>query len=310
MLLSLVAIAGLTVTQPADAGTQPKDPAKAQVQPIDRFSAKAGKLQVRTASNGLPGPNEPVDFDTGPFITQGLSPDGRVIKYYNFDVKSTMPAPIYVLFREGEDQPVKGQLDIVDVIPGDESYNDFWRVQKVRVPKNYMANSLTSLAEIRQAGYPIERTDTLTNYPLVPDKSVARLRGSGESSELHSAWYRGKLVKYFNFAEREISTGGGDAIPVAPIYVTFNINPDQPNGGPASGFKTEPGSKQAHNVAQVIPADAGYSPLWLVSVYDNKDWSMVKNLDTVLNTKILAAGVATVNCPIVYVDRMVRAGGI
>ena len=40
---------------------------------MDRFSEKAAHLQVRTADNKIPGPNEPVDFDTGPFITQGLA---------------------------------------------------------------------------------------------------------------------------------------------------------------------------------------------------------------------------------------------
>jgi len=34
----------------------------------------------------------------------------------------------------------------------------------------------------------------------------------------------------------------------APIYVTFNITPDKPNGGAASGLETEPGSMQTHNV--------------------------------------------------------------
>ena len=51
----------------------------------------------------FPGPNEPVDFDREPFITQGLSPStGKPVRYYNFDVQSTTPAPVYVLYREGE----------------------------------------------------------------------------------------------------------------------------------------------------------------------------------------------------------------
>ena len=41
--------------------------------------------------------DEPVDFDTGPFITQGLSPStGKPVRYYNFDVQGTTPAPVYV----------------------------------------------------------------------------------------------------------------------------------------------------------------------------------------------------------------------
>jgi hypothetical protein len=90
-------------------------------------------------------------------------------------------------------------------------------------------------------------------------------------------------------------------VPVSPIYVTFNVNPAQPNGGPGSGFRTEPNSLQTHNVPATLPGDTGYSPLWLVAVYDNADWASVHDLDTARKAKQLAAGVATVNCPIVFV---------
>ncbi|MCC6302232.1 MAG: hypothetical protein IT489_05465 [Gammaproteobacteria bacterium] len=280
------------------------DPAKAEIVPIDRFSDKAGHLQLRTAANGLPGPNEPVDFDQGPFITQGIAPDGGVVKYYNFDVQSTKPAQIYILVRENDGKPVTGQLHIVDAIPGEPGYNDFRRINRVKVPQDYTANSVTSLDGIRKAGYATEPTDTLVNYPLVPDGSKASHRLGHGDNRLHSAWYRGKIVKYFAFDEKELSSGGTDTVPVSPIYVTFNVNPDQPGGGPGSGFKTEPKSMQTHNVPLTIPSDMGYSPLWLVSVYDNSDWSMVRNLSTVLQAKVLAPAVATVNCPIVHVGSM------
>lgn len=283
----------------------PKDPAKAKVVAVDRFSEKAGHLQLRTATNGLPGPNEPVDFDKGPFITQGITPSGMVVRYYNFDVQSTTPAPIYVLFRDGESAPVKGQLNVVDAIPGEAGYNDFWQIHKVTVPKNYQANTITSVAEIMAAQYPIQKTDKIVNYPVVPDRSVARIRHGGGSNQLQSGWYRGQVVKYFAFDETALSGGGTDTVPVSPIYVTFNVNPDQPNGGPGSGFRMEAGSKQTHNVVQTVPGDAGYSPLWLVNVYDNADWPNVRDLNTVLAAKILAPAVATVNCPIVEIQNKV-----
>ncbi len=34
----------------------------------------------------------------------------NLFAYYNFDVQSTVPAPIYVLFRDGESMPVQGQI--------------------------------------------------------------------------------------------------------------------------------------------------------------------------------------------------------
>ncbi len=50
----------------------PLDPDQAPVAAVDRFSDKAAHLQLRTPETIFPVPNEPVDFDTGPFITQGL----------------------------------------------------------------------------------------------------------------------------------------------------------------------------------------------------------------------------------------------
>ena len=107
------------------------------------------------------------------------------------------------------------------------------------------------------------------------------------------------MAKFFSFDEAPLS---GTSVPLSPIYVTFNVNPDQPNGGPGSGFKTEPNSEQTHNVPATLPGDADYSPLWLVAVYDNADFPSVHDLKTVLKAKVLAAGVATVNCPIVLVE--------
>ena len=83
--------------------------------------------------------------------------------------------------------------------------------------------------------------------------------------------------------------------------MTFNVNPGQPNGGPDSGFRTEHSSPQTHNVPATLPGDTGYSPLWLVAVNDNADWPSVHDLDTARKAKLLAAGAATVNCPIVFV---------
>ena len=274
----------------------PLDPDRASSPVIDRFSAEAGMLQVRDASNGLPGPGETVDFDQPPFITRGLGPLGQSVRYYNFDVQPTEPAPIYVLFRAGENAPVEGQLNIVDAIPGEPGYSDFWRVTRVTVPADYVVNSVTSLEQIRALYLDVEVGDMLVNCPVVPDGSTARLRlGSGEAG-LTRGWYRGQVVHYFGFTEHPLR---GSVVPVAPIYVTFNVNPDQQGGGPASGFRTEEGSAQTHNVVAALPGDDGYSPLWSVNPYDNGDFAAVMDLGSALGANVLAEGVATVNCPVV-----------
>ena len=76
-------------------------------------------------------------------------------------------------------------------------------------------------------------------------------------------------------------------VPVSPIYVTFTINPNLPNSGPASGFKMVAGSEQTHNVIGTIPTDAGYSPLWNVKAYDNEAFGSVSNLITAIAAPLL-----------------------
>ena len=282
---------------------------KAQVDPdtteragIDRFSMEAGHLFVRDSSNGLPSPNEPIDFDQGPFITDGFGPNGELISYYNFDVQPTEPAPIYVLFRGEESMPVAGQLNIVDDVPGDSDYNDFWRVIKVTVPANYVANTVTSLDQITMAAYPVDTTDMIVNCPVVPEGSTAKLRYSQqEDTGLTMGWYKGKVIFYFNFSEKALSVDGQGMVPLSPIYVSFNINPGEDGGGPPSGFKTDT-TGRAHNVAASLPEDEGYSPFWLVNIYDNADFDNVYDLTSAQAANLLTANAANVNCPIVSVE--------
>ncbi|MCB0700074.1 MAG: hypothetical protein H6551_11270 [Chitinophagales bacterium] len=276
-----------------------KDPATAEVVSVDRFSSTAGMLMVRDANNGLPGPNVAINYDQAPFITKGLGPSGQMVEYYNFDVQSTTPAPIYVLFKEGSTTPVDGQLNIINVIPGDAGYNDFWQVVKVAVPADYVANLVTSYSEIVEKGYATSTTDMLVNCPVVPKGSTANKKLGGGANQLTMGWYKGKVVHYFSFEEKKLM---GSTVPVSPIYVTFNINPNMMGGGPASGFVSEMGNMQTHNVVATIPSDASYSPLWLVNVYDNMDFANVGNLSQAQMANILATGVANVNCPIVSIQ--------
>ena len=272
---------------------------------VDRFSSDAAHLFVRNSENNFPGPNEAVDFDNIPaFITKGLGPGGNMIEYYNFDVQSKSPADIWVLFKEGSSTPVDGQLNIVNTIPGDAGYNDFWLVNKVMVPTDYVANTVTSYDQIISKGFNIEPTTMVVNCPIVPKGSTATKRySSSEGNSLIRGWYKNQVVYYFTFGEAEIMTSGG-LVPTSDIYVSFNINPDQPMGGPPSGFKTEDGmaTGQTHNVAETVPGDTGYSPLWDVNIYDNSEFDMIDNLSTASSATILAPDAAIVNCPVVSVQ--------
>ncbi|TMT87435.1 hypothetical protein E2L06_12925 [Haloterrigena sp. H1] len=276
------------------------DPATAPRTRIDRFSDAAGTLMVRSEGNELPGPNEPIDFDQQPFVTEGLGPDGEVVSYYNFDVQPTTPAPIYALFREGEETPVEGQRNIIDVIPGDEGYNDFWHVHEVTVPADYEANTATSVQDLQDSGYEITAIDVLKNCPVVPDGSTASLRYGEGDTGLVEGWYDGQIVSYFLFEETPLTVTDG-SVPVSPIYVTFNENPSEDGGGPPSGFVTESGSDQTHNVVATVPDDDGYSPLWSIHIYDNADFDSVSDLESATAATLLESDAATVNCPVVSV---------
>ena len=151
---------------PGPVGPEPLDPATAPRATIDRFSDAAGNLFARSANPGLPAAGVAIDFDQAPFITQGLGPAGQVVRYYNFDVQPTAPAPIWVFFREGSNTPLPGQLNVIDAIPGDPGYNDFWQVIRVTVPSDYVANTVTSLQGILDAGFTTETTNTVVNCPV------------------------------------------------------------------------------------------------------------------------------------------------
>lgn len=278
------------------------DPAEAPRASIDRFDEAAGTLLVRNDDNSLPGPDEAIDFDQAPFITQGLGPDGEVVQYYNFDVQPTTPAPIYAFFYENGD-PVEEQLNIVDVIPGDDGYNDFWQVNMVTVPEEYVPNTVTSVAGISEAGYDIEPTNTIKNCPIVPEGSTAAQHAGDDHDEapVVQGWYDSQVVEYFLFEEDSFETMDS-SVPRSPIYVSFNTNPGQDGGGPESGFMTETDSMQTHNVVGTLPGDTSYSPLWRVNVYDNADFGDVSDLDSAMDANILDDEAAHVNCPIVSVE--------
>lgn len=303
-LMLFIGVVGCKDSSTNSKEPEPLDPNTAPEVSVDRFSDAAGTLFKRSANPDFPGANEPINFDQIPFITKGLGPNGEVSEYYNFDVMPVDPAPIWVLFREGESEPVDGQLNIIDVLPGEAGYNDFWHVHKVTVPSDYVANTVTSRAQIVSEGYQVDETTMLVNCPVVPNGSTASKRYTAqEETGLIRGWYQDQVVFYFTFSEKAISPLSNGTIPTSPIYVTFNINPGQNGGGPASGFMTEQGSDQTHNVPATLPEDDDYSPLWFVDIYDNQNFDAVSDLITAMNADILAEGAAIVNCPIVSVTQ-------
>lgn len=265
---------------------------------INRFSDDAATLMRRSENPELPEAGEPIDFDRAPFITKGLGPEGQLVEYYNFDVQPRKAAPIYVLFREGEDEPVEGQLNVVDAIPGDAGYSDYWLMTKVTVPKSYEANSITSLREIEDAKLEQTPLGLIVNCPIVPEGSTATKRlSSDESRELTVGWYRDQRIYYFSFFETggPIEADDDGLLRNSPIYVTFNDLDE----GPASGFVTEMGGDQTHNVVSTLPDSPAYSPLWKVNVYASNEFDEVRDRESAMSATIVDPDGPEVNCPIV-----------
>jgi hypothetical protein len=282
-----------------DDGPAAKDPRTAERAPIDRFGA--GATHHRRADDAtLPGPNQAIDYDAR-FRVEALGPAGQRISLYDFDAQPRTPAPIYVLFRDGEDTPVKDQKNLVTVIPGDPGYSDLWQPVRVDVPADYVANTYTSFDELVADGLTLTPMPALVNCPVVPEGSVARTRMPGGYSELTQGWYGGRIIQYFHFGERPSLAPVDGQVPLATMHVAFAINPGEAGGGLASGFATETGSAQTHNVAAAIPADAGYSPLWSLRAYDTAAFATVTDLATATAAPTVALPTTILNAPIVAV---------
>jgi hypothetical protein len=247
---------------------------------IDRFGAGA-QILARTKMKGLPAPNAPIDMERRPFITQGLGPDGKPVRYYNFDVQPRRPALVYRLTRDEQHAPIEGQDMIVDTVPGEAGHSDFLRVVWVTVPAGFVGGSAHSLADL--AGWPAAPSQDVLDCPIVPARTHAR--GAKE----RSLWYRGQGVTCLFFGD-PLTLGSDGLVPVSPIYVTFGTD----------GFQTETGTPQTHNVVFSVPGDLDYSPLWDVHVYDPARFAEVKDANTAAAAPVIKNG-GTVNCPIVDV---------
>jgi hypothetical protein len=281
------------------------DPALADRVFVDRFAPEAATVMVRTEDSGLPGANEPIDFDVPPFITQGLGPDGQRVRYYNFDAQEQKLARLYRIVRESDGAPLEGQLPIVDELPGEAGYNDFRLVFDVAVPDDFPANAISSLADIGELGFSGVDTERVENIPIVPFGSTASQRYGAAPADAVSLWYRGKVASAFRFEDDVLSPPSFDGerfVELSYIFVAFNVNPGEPGGGPPSGFATESDGVQTHNVVQTVPDMERYSPLWMVMPYETDAFDSVSDLETARSAPLVpGVDAPNVNCPVVEV---------
>src|SRR5213592_1175402 len=115
------------------------------------------------------------------------------VSYLDFGPQSNVAVPILAFFQASSPStPVAGQRNIIDTIPSQPGYSDFWRVYKVLA------------------------TNTVVNCPVVnPNATIA-----GSSQTLVSGWYRNRDVFYFDEGTR--SPAEGLVVVAAPIYAFFH----------------------------------------------------------------------------------------
>jgi hypothetical protein len=285
-----------------DGGDEPEplDPDTAPTPVIDRFSGEGAILLDRAEMPALPAAGAPIDFDRAPFLIRGLGPGGERVAYYHLDAHQATPINIYLLHVEGQAEPVPDQLPIVDYIPGDHGYSDFWRVVRVDVPTDYVANTATSSADIFRDGWPFTVTETIVNCPVVPLGSTATRRRGTEGTALHRGWYKDQVFYYFTFEEAPIRVMNSE-VPRGTAYVAFNTNPGQAGGGWPSGFMTESGSDRTHIVVDGIDTGA-YFPLRAVTAYDNAAFASVVDLTTAAAATPIDLEPVFWNAPLVEIE--------
>ena len=244
---------------------------------------------VRGGKKPFPAPGAPINFDQPPFITQSFGPDGNVVRYYNFDVQPDVPATVYRLTHPGPHEAIAGQLDIVDVLPGDPTYSDFFRIAWVEVPETYVVGTAKSYADIARS--PTVLDTKVIDCPVVPKGSTAN-EGDGVAPAIATQlFYRGVTIDCLRFGE-PLAVTSAEKVPTSPIYVTFGTE----------GFKQEGSTPQTHNVVLSVPGDIDYSPLWDVHIYDERAFDRVHDAATAQRARVVKAG-PLVNCPIVTVRK-------
>jgi hypothetical protein len=87
------------------------------------------------------------------------------VRYYNFDIQSPVPAPRFRFTHKGRREAIVGQRDVVDVLPGEPGYSDFWGIVWVEVPDAFEPGSVTAAAQIR--GLHAEASPEAVDCPIV-----------------------------------------------------------------------------------------------------------------------------------------------
>ena len=187
----------------------------------------------------------------------------------------------------------KAGNNMIDILPCEAHYSDFWEVNMVKVPDSTPYSYYKSAADVNKdvasKKITITKPGKLVNCPVVPfnstviDDSPNPTNGNTKPADVFG-WYKGKQIFYYNFGE----------IPSVKTQPIWN-------------FKTADGTMGGHNVIDVIPGDEAYTPFWqktIVTVPDNlKGMDAIKSADGVSMSGYKVDMYSdVVNCPLTYTE--------
>jgi hypothetical protein len=107
---------------------------------------------------------------------------GKEVHYFDFGPSPDFTLPIYAfitgLDSAGNPQFVPGQHNIIGVIPGQGGYSAFWDLHLVKVPADYQANSITSIAQALASGYEMIHPGIVVNCPVIRTDAAPSMGGA------------------------------------------------------------------------------------------------------------------------------------
>ncbi len=270
--------------------------------------------------------------------------DAKVVEYYRFGTFKPGSASWFPSYAEFPGMPANdmyvmadgsgsialgnGQDPIIDILPSQAHYTDFFEIVAFRPDGDYTPNDIKSKGTLIRAGFPLTRTGGLVTCPVVgPEATLAAPTGTPLYTQKLTpikVWYRKKLTHCFLLEGGKYLYSAGSvpfiasassvsktrtlySVPAAEVYslkTSAFSGADAVSNIPVPGndiFRYGPGHKKYTPVAQVwdvtVPSDykvgARTSYAELFPVPDFTDPGIVKrNPDAFFIDSIITVGTA------------------
>lgn len=204
---------------------------------------------------------------------------------------------VYVFCRDSEfescpmEAPRRGD-NIFATVPKDGAYSPFWQVVRVRVPDDYIDNTIKSEELLLESGWEIERLPMVVNCPI--HEPFATLE-DGAAIRNNLGWYQGYNVEYWDFgfvplSEGVVETRLGYALyrddePLSEIALEQDMNMDGDQGGTNNILSLT--STDASARIELRRADVEPSAVTTLDVEDpnDADFTSLESLDDPSVTK-------------------------